>query len=462
MATSGPSICTGLRRLDGFTIAVKNNIAVKGEPLTCGSKILKNFVPNDDAFVLDCCRKDGAEVIGTVSLDEFGMGSYGAYNPINGITVNPWRATDGICVPGGSSGGSAVAVSTGRARIALGTDTGGSIRLPASYCGVVGFKPTYGRLSRTGMTAYASSLDTVGVMASNIEDASVAIDVMSQYDESDAACIPGRWPKLTDFIDSLKGLNIGLPKECYIDELSQDAKTAWLSAADQLAAAGANITLISLPTLKHALPCYVVLSAAEASSNLSRYTGMFFGSRPKLSNSYTSFRTMFENTRTSGFGPEVVRRILVGTFTLSRNSYESFYAQAQRVRRIISNDFSTCFENKIDALLMPVASTDAPLISDILGDSSDVLSQFATDVFTVGPSLAGLPAVSIPFQLSKRRMPIGVQLVGQRFHDHMVASIARVLQHEVAFPNLYAIQKELITDEEIENLYEQLGLTRPV
>ncbi|EGD77960.1 hypothetical protein PTSG_09594 [Salpingoeca rosetta] len=413
VATAAASAAAAQQRLAGFTVMVKDNIAVANERMTCGSSMLRSFVPTSDATVVSKCRSEGAEITGKTSLDEFGMGSYGAFSPIHGLTINPWRATDGLCVPGGSSGGSAVAVALGQARAALGTDTGGSVRLPASFCGVVGFKPSYGLLSRMGMTAYASSLDTVGVLASTVDDAATMVDAMAGHDPRDAASVqaPGSRLPLGSEYGDVEGMVVGLPRECFIEELSDDVAAAWTEAADALQASGATVRYISLPNLKNALPCYCVLAPAEASSNLARYTGMFYGERAGSAASHASYRRLFESSRQSGLGPEVTRRILTGTFTLTRASYESFYVQAQRVRRLIQADFASALQNGVDVVLMPVTSSDAPLITDALSPNADVLQQFATDVFTVGPSLAGLPAMAVPCRVSSRNMPIGLQLV---------------------------------------------------
>eukprot|EP00056_Hartaetosiga_gracilis_P021564 m.24877 g.24877 ORF g.24877 m.24877 type:complete len:525 (-) comp9144_c0_seq1:8-1582(-) len=417
-----------------FTFTVKDNFATKGVITSCCSRILSNNFPSYNATVVQRLLDAGGLFAGKTTMDEFGMGSYCTNMPetIQGNkSQNPWLSTEGPCVAGGSSGGSAIAVATGYSRGAIGSDTGGSIRLPASYCGVVGFKPSYGRMSRFGLVAYASSLDTPGVLTKTVDDAALMCDVMSGHDVKDAASInlpPTSLHSIVD--DGIEGMVIGIPNECNIKELSDEVYTKWMEMADSLEGKGATIKHISLPSLKDGLSTYYVLAMAEASSNLARYTGEFFGCRHGEVNGYKSFKDMFESARDAYLGEEVKRRILVGNFVLSRNSYESYYVQAQRVRRKICKDFKNTFDNGVDALLMPVSATVAPTFESIPKNSaSNVLEEYATDVFTVPASLAGLPAISVPCGFSKTNMPIGLQLVGNRFDEETVIRGGKVLEN---------------------------------
>eukprot|EP00055_Hartaetosiga_balthica_P007633 m.26541 g.26541 ORF g.26541 m.26541 type:complete len:487 (-) comp5864_c0_seq1:157-1617(-) len=417
----------------GFAFAVKDNFATANFATTCNSKILQHNFPKYNATVVQRLLDAGGKLVGKTSLDEFGMGSYCVNTPLTGQSVNPWRASDGLCVPGGSSGGSAIAVAIGYSHGAIGSDTGGSIRLPASYCGVVGFKPSYGRCSRFGMISYASSLDTPGVLARNVDEASLMIDVMSGHDERDAASLEAPRTSLVDVADDVCGKVIGLPSECNMEEVSDEVYGLWMEMARKLESKGAIIKEVSLKSIKYALPTYYVLAMAEASSNLARYTGEFFGMRKESVRKYDSFKEMFEDSRSHYLGDEVKRRILAGNFILSRSSYESYYVQAQRVRRMICNDFNSIFNNGVDALLMPVSATDAPTLTSVVQNKANVLEEYATDVFTVPASLAGLPAMSVPCGISTRNMPLGLQIVAKRMDESMVVRCGRALEAVSSF-----------------------------
>eukprot|EP00123_Amoebidium_parasiticum_P021024 comp6028_c0_seq1/m.1869 comp6028_c0_seq1/g.1869 ORF comp6028_c0_seq1/g.1869 comp6028_c0_seq1/m.1869 type:complete len:514 (-) comp6028_c0_seq1:89-1630(-) len=420
-----------LSPLDGIPIAVKDNFCTEGVPTTCASKTLENFVPPYSATVVERLEAAGAVIVGKTNMDEFAMGSgntTSAYRP----SLNPFRRTADTspCVAGGSSGGSAVAVASGMCLGSIGSDTGGSVRLPASYCGTVGLKPTYGRVSRYGLVAYGSSLDCPGILARDTTSAALILDAIAGHDPRDPTSSRVSTPtSLPPSEDSLKGITIGIPQEYSVAELPKEIMERWQQAAEWLKERGADVVSVSLPHTKAALAAYYVLAPAEASSNLARYDGMEFGRR--VEESQRKHCALYADTRGESFGDEVQTRILLGTFCLSRSSYESYYMQAQRVRRLVSNDFKNAFSNHVDVLLTPTALAGAPLLSE--WETLSPVQRNANDVFTVPASLAGLPAVSVPAGVAAEGMPLGLQVIGRPFEESTILRIARVLESNALF-----------------------------
>lgn len=397
--------------LAGFVIAVKDNIAIKGMPATAGSRILEGYAPPYDATVITRLRAAGALVIGKTNLDEFGMGAsteQSGFHP----TKNPHDASR---VPGGSSGGSAAAVAAGFCTAALGTDTSGSVRQPAAFCGVVGMRPTYGLVSRYGLIALASSMDTAGPLARTVADARAMLAVMSGHDPADATTLPERGSSPRRGKTVVKGLRIGMPKE-YLDGVTdRHVKKAYDAFCDRLRASGAILVDCALPTTSHAIPAYYVLMPAEASSNLARYDGIRFGhpGRDDLSH-----RTVYSRLRGERFGMEPKRRIMVGTFTLSEGYADRYYHAAQRVRTLIREDFKRVFDD-IDILVTPAT----PTVAFPLGSVTDPIDMYRQDVFMSAASLAGVPAISVP-AIGRGTLPIGIQLVAPQGSDDLVLDVA--------------------------------------
>ncbi len=391
--------------LAGIPIAVKDIICTEGLPTTCGSRILEGWVPPYDATVVTRLKAAGAIIVGKTNLDEFAMGS-STENSGYGPTRNPW---DLERVPGGSSGGSAAAVGAGMVPLALGTDTGGSIRQPAGFTGVVGLKPTYGRVSRYGLVAFASSLDQVGPLARTVADAALMLGVIAGHDPRDSTSVEVPVPAYRDVLDGeVRGLRIGLAREAFGEGLQGEVKDAVLAAANTLAGLGASLEDISLPTLEYALPTYYLLATSEASSNLARYDGVRYGLRAATDDIYT----MFTRTRRDGFGAEVKRRIMLGTYALSAGYYEGFFLKAQRVRTMIRRDFLRALST-VDLLAMPVS----PTIAFKLGEKiEDPLQMYLADVYTIPVNLAGLPGISVPCGFGQG-LPIGLQLIGKPFDE---------------------------------------------
>ncbi len=398
--------------LDGVPMSIKDNIATKGIETTCASKILKGHVPVYDAFVWKQLKQEGAVLLGKTNLDEFGMGST-TENSCYGPTLNPHNKEH---VPGGSSGGAAAAVAAGLCAYGLGTDTGGSIRQPAAFCGIVGIKPTYGAVSRFGAIAYASSFDQIGVLASCVEDAAIVFDAISGYDEMDSTCVKLRPDKKADICDDIKGRRIALIKEC-LEGLPEDIKSAVASAAKEYEKLGAEIVEVSVPYLGYALPVYYILACAEASSNLGRYDGIRYGHR---TDSYMNINEMIMKTRTEGFGDEVKRRIMLGTYVLSSGYYDAYYKKAQNLRAEITDEFNSIFE-KADAILAPTAPSTAMKLSD-RGD--DPVKAYLGDILTVPVNVCGLPAVNLPCGFDTNGLPIGMQLIGSKFSESRLCNIA--------------------------------------
>lgn len=396
----------------GIPIAVKDNITTKGVKTTCASKILENYVPPYNATVVEKLLLRGFTVVGKTNLDEFAMGSSterSAFFP----TRNPWDPTR---VPGGSSGGSAAAVASGEVVAALGSDTGGSVRQPASLCGVVGFKPTYGLVSRYGLIAFASSLDQIGPITKSVRDAAILMSVISGKDAMDSTTVDKNIDFLKDIENGISGMKFAVPKEVYDYEQLDSGVAVLFDEALKLAEKlGAKIRKVRIPSMKYAVAVYYVVAPAEASSNLARYDGVKYGLRVEE----RGLKDMYKRTRRKGFGEEVRRRIMLGTFTLSAAYYEAYFNKAQKVRRVLSSELDSVLTEN-DAILTPTSPTTAFK----LGEVKDPLTYYLMDIFTAPANLAGLPAVSVPYGFSNN-LPVGLQIMSRRFHDAKVLRIAR-------------------------------------
>lgn len=393
--------------LTGIPMAVKDNICTKGVKTTCASKMLYNFVPPYEAHVTSKLFESGAVMLGKVNMDEFAMGST-TENSAFKTTKNP-RNTDHV--PGGSSGGSAAAVAADECVYALGSDTGGSIRQPASFCGVVGMKPTYGSVSRYGLVAFASSLDQIGPLTKSVADNAVVLSAISGHDERDTTSIKREYDDFGSEIgQSVKGMKIGIIKEFFGEGISDEVKVAVLAAAKKYESMGAELVELSIPTLDYALPAYYVISSAEASSNLARFDGARYGYR---SEKYDDITELYKNSRSEGFGAEVKRRIMLGTFALSSGYYDAYYKKALQVRTLIIRDFNKAFES-CDFILSPVSPTTAYKIGE---KTSDPLEMYLGDIYTVPINIAGVPSLSMPCAVGKDSLPIGMQLIGPVFSE---------------------------------------------
>ncbi len=408
--------------LDGLPLAIKDLFCTQGVLATAASHILDGFHPPYESTVTANLRRDGAVFLGKTNMDEFAMGSSNEtsfYGPV----VNPWRrnGADTPIVPGGSSGGSAAAVAARLALAATGTDTGGSIRQPAAFSGIVGLKPTYGRCSRWGIIAFASSLDQAGPMTRSVRDAALMLGSMSGHDPKDSTSADMPVPDFEAVVDQgVKGLKIGIPKEYRVDGMPEEVENLWRQGTQWLQDAGAETVDVSLPQTRYALPAYYIVAPAEASSNLARYDGVRYGLRKEGEN----LIDMYERTRGEGFGAEVRRRILIGTYVLSAGYYDAHYLKAQKVRTLIARDFATCFE-LVDAILTPTA----PFPAFGQGEkSNDPIAMYLNDVFTVPASLAGLPGISIPAGLSSDGLPLGLQVLGKPFDEETVLRTGRALE----------------------------------
>jgi len=414
--------------VDGLTIAIKANIQQRGRVADAASSILAGHVSALDATCVARLRTGGAVVVGTTNMDEFGMGS-STERSVHGATKNPW---DIARAAGGSSGGAAAAVAAGFVAAALGTDTGGSVRQPAAFCGVVGFKPTYGRISRRGVVAFASSLDQVGIIAADVDTVARIADVVCGADDGDATTVDNPLPRLLDDGSGIAGLRIGVPRALLKDGIDDDILAAVASACARYEAEGAVIVDVELPAVEHAVSAYYVIATAEASSNLSRYDGVRFGPR---GTDVTSLSSLYERTR-AAFGPEVRRRILLGTFVLSHGYYESYLRQAQRVRRAIADGFTAAFAD-CDVILVPTTPTTAFRLGE---KTTDPLSMYLADLFTVPASLAGLPAISVPVGMSSASsassepLPIGLQLIGRAYDEGTLFRAARPIFSRLKAP----------------------------
>ena len=421
---------TGLKgELSGMPIALKDNICTEGVKTTCSSKILENFVPPYNATVVELLQSEGMIPVGKTNLDEFAMGS-STENSAFKTTKNPW---DTKRIPGGSSGGSAAAVAADEAPLALGSDTGGSIRQPASFCGVVGLKPTYGRVSRYGLIAFASSLDQIGPLTKDVTDAALLMNVIAKYDRRDSTSadvdVPDYRKALTR---NVKGLKIAVPKELMGEGIEENTKKAVIEALKTYEKMGATFKEVSLPSLKFALATYYIIAPAEASSNLSRYDGVHYGHRSEKQN---DLMDMYLNTRKEGFGPEVKRRIIIGTYALSSGYYDAYYLKAQKVRTLIKQDFDATFKD-FDVIMSPTCPSPAFKIGEKV---SDPLSMYLSDIATIPINLAGIPAMSIPCGFD-RDLPVGLQIMGKAFDEETLFRAAYSYEQETGWnkrkPNL--------------------------
>ena len=413
--------------LNGIPLAVKDLFCTEGVQTTAGSRILEGFTPTYESTVSAGLWREGAVMLGKANMDEFAMGSSNmtsAFGPVE----SPWRrpGDNRALVPGGSSGGSAAAVAARCALGATGTDTGGSIRQPAAFVGIVGFKPTYGRCSRWGLVAFASSLDQAGPMTRTVRDSAIMLRAMAGYDPKDSTSVDRPVPDYEAALSGdVRGLKVGIPKEYRMDGMPEEIETLWRQGIEWLKAAGAETVDISLPHTKYALPTYYIVAPAEASSNLARYDGVRYGLREPGE----SLDEMYEATRGAGFGTEVKRRVLIGTYVLSAGYYDAYYNKARRVRTLILNDFRQAYE-KVDVILTPTAPSEAFAVGEKMDDP---IAMYLNDVFTVPSSLAGLPAISVPAGLGAEGLPLGLQLIGRAFDEETVLKVADVLEQAAGF-----------------------------
>ncbi|PCI56743.1 MAG: Asp-tRNA(Asn)/Glu-tRNA(Gln) amidotransferase GatCAB subunit A [Alphaproteobacteria bacterium] len=413
--------------LDGIPLAIKDLFCTNGVQTTAGSHILEGFIPQYESTVTQKLFDDGAVMLGKTNLDEFAMGSSNTTS-YYGNVINPWKrdGDDTDLTPGGSSGGSAAAVAAKICMGATGTDTGGSIRQPASFCGITGIKPTYGRCSRWGTVAFASSLDQAGTFARTVEDNALLLRSMSGHDPKDSTSANKDVPDfLAALTGDIKGKVIGIPKEYRVDGMPEEISALWQRGIKWLESAGATTIEVSLPHTHYALATYYVIAPAEASSNLARYDGVRFGHRAKEDD----LTDMYEITRAEGFGDEVKRRIMIGTYALSSGYYDAYYIKAQKVRRLISQDFLSAFE-KCDALLTPTAPSAAFAIGE---NEDDPIKMYLNDVFTVPASLAGLPGISIPAGVDSQGLPLGLQVIGRPWDEETVLKVAGVVENLAQF-----------------------------
>ena len=402
--------------LTGIPLGIKDLICTKGLRTTCASKILENFIPPYDATVITRLKNAGAVIVGKLNMDEFAMGSTTEHSGLQ-VTRNPWNLDR---IPGGSSGGSAAAVAADMCLGALGSDTGGSIRQPASHCGVVGIKPTYGRVSRFGLVAFASSLDQIGPLGKTVTDCAIMLDAIAGHDPKDSTSVPEPVPAFSDIAsDGLTDVVVGIPKEYSAAKgLDPQVGAAIERAVKTIESLGARCIDVSLPHTDHAVAAYYVLAPSEASSNLARYDGVKYGFRDKAQ---TDLLQMYRNTRSKGFGPEVQRRIILGTYALSAGYYDAYYGKACQIRTLIKNDFQTAFA-ACDAIVSPVAPTPACRIGETVDDP---LTMYLSDIFTLSANLAGIPGISVPCGFSDDGLPIGLQIMGRHFNEPILFKIAR-------------------------------------
>lgn len=399
--------------LFGIPVALKDNLCTSGILTTCGSKILENFYPPYDATVVEKLKQQGCIIIGKTNMDEFAMGS-STENSAFFVTKNPWSLDR---VPGGSSGGSAAGVSADETIVALGSDTGGSIRQPASFCGVVGLKPTYGRVSRYGLVAFASSLDQIGPITKDVRDCAILLKIISGYDKRDSTSYNIPVPSYEEFLkEDVKGLKIGIPKEFFAEGIEEEVKKIIYEAIDVLKNLGAECEETSLPHIEYSLACYYIIAPSEASSNLARYDGIHYGFRSKNAEELLD---VYKKTRKEGFGKEVKRRIMLGTYALSAGYYDAYYLKAQKVRTLIRRDFEKVFE-KYDVLITPTSPTPAFKIGEKI---EDPLKMYLSDICTIPVNLAGLPAISIPAGFADG-LPVGVQIIGKPYDEGTILKVA--------------------------------------
>ena len=408
--------------LPGIPLAVKDLFCTNGVKTTAGSKMLENFIPNYRSTVTNNLWNEGAFLLGKLNCDEYAMGSSNETSYFGNV-MNPISENT---VPGGSSGGSASALAAELTPATIGTDTGGSIRQPASFTGTVGLKPTYGLCSRWGIVAFASSLDQAGPMTKNVEDTALMLEAMSSYDEKDSTSIKKKENYSKNLNKEIKGLKIGIPKEYRVDGMSKEIDKLWENGKKILKEFGVEIIDISLPNTKYALPTYYIVAPAEASSNLARYDGVKYGFRSKKGNNLIE---MYENTRSEAFGDEVKRRILIGTYVLSSGYYDAYYLKAQKVRQLIKNDFDQAFKN-VDAILTPSTPSSAFKIGE---KKDDPVSMYLNDIFTVPVNLAGIPAISLPAGFDKNKFPLGLQLIGKPLGEQKILNIALAVEKGINF-----------------------------
>ena len=400
--------------LAGVPFAVKDNICTKGIRTTCSSKILENFVPQYSSEAVELLKEAGAVIIGKTNMDEFAMGSTTETSAF-GVTKNPWNTEH---VPGGSSGGSAAAVASNECYFALGSDTGGSIRQPASYCGVVGMKPTYGTVSRYGLVAYGSSLDQIGPLCKDVTDCATIMEIIAKQDSKDSTSIKRDEVDFTSaLVDDVKGMKIGIPSTYFGEGLDPQVKDAVMTAVKELEAKGAIVEEFQLDLVDYAIPTYYTIASAEASSNLERFDGVKYGYR---SPEYKGLHNMYKKTRSEGFGPEVKRRIMLGSFVLSSGYYDAYYLKALKVKALIKKAFDEAF-SKYDLIIGPVAPTTAPKLGSSLADP---MKMYLSDIYTISANLAGLPALSIPCGKDTNGLPIGMQLIGDCFKEKNIIRAA--------------------------------------
>lgn len=407
--------------LAGIPIVVKDNLCTQGIPTTCGSRILQNFVPPYESTVTQRLKAAGAVIVGKANMDEFAMGSSTETSAYQ-VTANPW---DLGRVPGGSSGGSAAAVAAGECVVSLGSDTGGSIRLPASFCGVVGLKPTYGRVSRYGLVAYASSLDQIGPFGRSVEDTAILLQAIAGYDPNDSTSlnvpVPNYQKALRPDLKIKSYRRIGVIKETFGSGLSPSVEKAVTTAIEQLQDLGAEIQVISCPSFNYGLPTYYIIACSEASANLARYDGVKYGYRAEDAEDLV---TMYARSRAEGFGPEVKRRIMLGTYALSAGYYDAYYLKAQKVRTLIKQDFERAFE-QVDVLISPTSPTTAFKIGE---KTTDPLSMYLSDLMTIPVNLAGLPSMSLPCGFDEQGLPIGIQLIGNVLQEEIIFQVAHAYE----------------------------------
>ena len=412
-----------LHPLAGIPLGIKDNISTKGIRTTCSSRMLENYVPPFDATVVQAVRKTGMIITGKMNMDEFAMGGSTEYSYFK-KTRNPWELNK---VPGGSSGGSAAAVAANMVPWALGSDTGGSIRQPASFCGVVGLKPTYGLVSRFGLVAFASSLDQIGPITKDVKDAAILLNVIAGHDEKDSTSENINSKDYTQCLqNNVKGLKIGVPKEYFEEGINQEVKEKLQETIKKYKELGAEIEEFSLDIADYALATYYIIACAEASSNLGRFDGIRYGYRTK---NYSNLKELYRNSRSEAFGSEVKRRIILGTYVLSSGYYDAYYKKAQQVRTLVQKEFDEAFK-KYDVLLTPTSPTVAFKIGE---RSNNPLEMYLADICTVPVNIAGLPAISIPIAVDSNGMPIGMQLIGNRFEEEKILNAAYTLEQEIKF-----------------------------
>ena len=413
--------------LDGIPIGIKDNINVKGTRTTCASKMLENFVSPYDATVIEKLNESGLISLGKMNMDEFAMGSSTENSAIK-VTHNPWNLNT---VPGGSSGGSAAAVAANEVPWALGSDTGGSIREPASFCGIVGIKPTYGLVSRYGLVAFASSLDQIGALTKDVEDAAILLNLIVGHDEKDSTSYDREKVDYTKSLkNDVKGLKIGVPKEFYAEGLNEEVKAALENAIEEYKKLGAIVEDCSVDVAKYSLATYYIIACAEASSNLGRFDGIRYGYRTK---NYETLEELFKNSRSEAFGPEVKRRIILGTYVLSSGYYDAYYKKAQQVRTFVKREFDKAF-SKYDVLLAPVVPYPA---FEINSKVDNPLEMYLADVCTVPINIASIPAISIPCGVTSNGLPVGMQLIGPRFSEETLLNAAYTFEQKIKFRENY-------------------------